>query len=281
MTEFVRRIKVMMGRIGKERGKTLKLCVRVPETLAKCEAAGLDVPGWDGEGLVDMINISSFYMHTMELDVEGFRARTRHAKLYGEMNYVTAQHPKIKFARRYTTFEIYRASALNLLHRGADGLSLFNYDYVPEKQRLSMAEGLKRITDVEFLKAQAKNYVIYPGFGTFPATDEKSFDVVIPDNTTGGQFCRATLRVETKQSCADLEIGVWLNGKPLEPCEHEGTELFPPLAQNESYPTRETVKFFAVPLDLLVSGSNRFEVKNLGKGTTSCQFRSVEIALYR
>lgn len=280
MTAFVRRIKAMMGRIGKDRGKTLKLCVRVPETLAKCEAAGLDVPGWDEAGLVEMINISSFYMHTMELDVEGFRAKTRHAKLYGEMNYVTTQHPKAKFARRYTTFEIYRASALNFFHRGADGLSLFNYDYVPEKQRLSMAAGLKRITDVEFLKAQAKNYVISPGFGTFPATNEKTFDVVIPDNTAGGRFSRAMLRLETKQSCADLEIGVWLNGRALEPCQHEGTELFPPLAQNEGYPTRETVKLFAVPLDLLVSGGNRVEVKNLEKGKRPCQFRSVEIALF-
>jgi len=281
MTAFVRRIKAMMGRIGQERGKTLRLCVRVPETLAKCEAAGLDVPGWDEAGLVEMINISSFYMHTMELDVEGFRAKTRRARLYGEMNYVTSQHPKSKFARRYTTFEAYRASALNLFHRGADGLSLFNYDYVPAKQRLPMAEGLKRITDVGFLKTQPKNYVISPGFGTFPATDQKTFDVIIPDNTTEVRFDRALLRVETRDGCADLEVGVWLNGKALEPCPHEGTELFPPLAQNEGYPTRETVKFFAVPLNLLVSGGNRVEVKNLEKGTTSCQFRSVEIALYR
>lgn len=280
MTAFVRRIKEMMGRVGDGRGKSLKLCVRVPETLAKCEAAGLDVPGWDAAGLVEMINISSFYMHTMELDIEGFREKTRRARLYGEMNYVTSQHSGDKFARRYNTFEVYRASALNLLHRGADGLSLFNYDYVPSKQRLPMAEGLKRITDVEFLKDQAKNYVIYPGFGTFPATNEKVFDVIIPDDTSEGRFERAVLRVETKNSCADLQIGVWLNGKPLAPCGHEGTELFPPLAQNAGYATREALKFYTVPLDLVSVGRNRIEIKNLDSGKASCQFRSVEIALY-
>lgn len=182
--------------------------MRVPETLAKCEAAGLDAPGWDAAGLVEMINISSFYNHTMELDIEGFKAKTRHARLYGEMNYVTAQAPKNKFVRRYTTFDIYRATALNFFHRGADGLSLFNYDYVPDKLRLPMADGLKRITDVAYLKTMPKDYVITPGFGTFPATNEKVLDVIIPDDTAAVRFDRAVLRVETKQSCADMQIGV-------------------------------------------------------------------------
>ena len=281
MTAMIQRIKTMMDRIGHERGKSLKLCVRVPETLAACQAAGLDVPGWDAAGLVEMINISSFYIHTMELGVEGFRAHTKRAKLYGEMNYVTTQAAKNKYGRRYTTFEIYRASALNLFSRGVDGLSLFNYDYVPQKQRLPMAEGLKRITDVEFLKTQSKNYVVYRGFGTFPAVNEKSLDLVIPDNTAQVRFERAVLRVETRQNCADLEIEVRLNGKALKPIEHEGTELFPPLAENEGYANRDALKFYAVPLDALVAGSNKVEIKRLDKKKGKCDFYSLEIALYR
>jgi len=281
MTAFVKRIKEMMDRIGRERGKSLKLCVRVPETLVACQAAGLDLPGWDAAGLVEMINISSFYRHTMELDIEGFRAKTKRAKLYGEMNYVTNQAAKNKFARRYTTVEIYRASALNLFHRGADGLSLFNYDYVPEKQRLPITEGLKRITDIEFLKTQSKDYVVYSGFGSFPAVNEKTLDVIIPDNTAQVQFKRAVLRVETRKSCKDLQIVVQLNGKPLEPVQHEETELFSPLAKNEGYAVRDALKFYEVPLDLLISGSNKVEIKNLDKKKASCQFFSLEIALYR
>ena len=281
MTAFVRRIKEMMDRIGRERGKSLKLCIRVPETLAKCRDAGLDVPGWDAAGLVEMINISSSYRHTMELEIEGFRANTKRARLYGEMNYVTNQDAKNKFARRYTTIEIYRASALNLFHRGADGVSLFNYDYVPEAQRLLMAAGLKQITDIEFLKAQSKDYVVDSGFGTFPATNEKALNVVIPDNTAKVKFARAVLRVETRKSCADLQIAVQLNGKPLEPIQREETELFPQLAKNESYATRDTLKFYAVPPDLLVPGANKVEIRNSDKKKASCQFYSIEIALYR
>ena len=74
----------------------------------------------------------------MELGIEEFKAKTRRARIYGEMNFVTFQKGMAgRFARRYTTFEVYRASALNLFHRGVDGLSLFNYDYVPAEKRLA------------------------------------------------------------------------------------------------------------------------------------------------
>lgn len=49
-----------------------------------------------------MINVSSFYIHTMELDIEDFQARTNRAKIYGEMNYVTYQNSTASpFARRH------------------------------------------------------------------------------------------------------------------------------------------------------------------------------------
>jgi hypothetical protein len=280
MTAFIKRLRQMTDRIGAARGKSLKLCVRVPHTLAACEKAGLDVTSWDSIGIVDMINVSSSYIHTMELGVEEFQARTKRAKIYGEMNYVIFQNSKVStFARRYTTFEIYRASALNLFHRGVDGLSLFNYDYVPSTVRLAMAEGLKRITDVEYLKTVPKNYVVYPGFGTFPATNEQTVELIVPDSTSA--FSRSLLRVETQKSCADLSIGVWLNGKPLQECEHEGVELFSAVAQNAGYATREAVKFFTVPLDLLVSGKNSVVIKNLDKKQASCRVFSMELALFK
>lgn len=283
MTAFLRRIKTMMEEIGHERGKTLKLCIRIPETLAKCEAAGMDIVEWDKQRLVEMINVSSFYVHTIELGIEGFRAVTQHGKIYGEMNYLTYQEPGSAkgFGRRYTTFETYRGSALNLFARGVDGLSLFNYDYAPAEKRMAMAEGLKRITDVDFLRSVSKDYVISSGFGTFPAKNEKEFELVIPDDTSKVKFDRAVLRVETKKSCVDLTIGVWLNGEALEPLTHEETELFTPVAKNFAYPAAEVLKFYAVPLNRIIAGKNRVKISKLGPAKPSCDLRSMELALYR
>ena len=281
MTAFVQRTKEMLNQIGRQRGKSLALCVRVPETLAKCQAAGLDVAGWDALGLVDMVNVSSSYYQTIELGIEEFKANTKRARVYGEMNYVTAQSGKDKFARRYMTAEGYRAAALNLLSRGADGLSFFNFDYVPAKQRLPMTEVLKKITDVEFLRTVSKHYVVTPRFGSLPAKNEKTIRLAIPDDAKKAAFQRAVLRVETAKSCADLTIGVWLNGKRLESCPHKYPELFPPLAQNEGYAARDALKFFAIPLDALNSGRNEVRISNLDAKKAACTFSSLEIAIYR
>ncbi|MEZ0275522.1 MAG: family 10 glycosylhydrolase [Roseimicrobium sp.] len=283
MTALVRRIKTMMNDIGRERGKSLKLCIRIPETLAKCDAAGLDVQGWDKERLVEMINISSSYIHTIELGVEEFQAATSYGKLYGEMNYLTYEGPRkiVGSGRRYTTFEIYRASALNLFHRGVDGLSLFNYDYVPADQRLAMAEGLKRITDLDFLRNASKNYVIYARFGTFPAKNERTMELTIPDDTTKVQFDRAVLRVETRKDCTGLQIGAWLNGEALEPLTHEGTELFVPLAQSPAYPAPQVLKFYSVPLHGIIAGENTVKISNLTREKGGCELISMELAIYR
>jgi hypothetical protein len=281
MTAFLKRIRDMLDQIGRQRAKSLKLCVRVPETLAKCDAAGLDVPGWDALRLVDMINVSSSYIQTMELGIEEFKSRAPHAKVYGEMNYVTDQSNKNPSVRRYTTVAAYRGAALNLLSRGADGLSLFNVDYVPEKQRLPMTEGLRRITNVAFLRTTSKDYVITRRFGSLPATNTATIRVVIPDDTRQVAFERAVLRVETKASCADRDIEVWVNGKQLSPCTVESPELFPAIAQNDCYPAREMLKFYALPPHVLAPGHNEVKILGRDRKPTPCIFVSVEIALYR
>ncbi len=283
MTALVRQIKTMMDTLGRERGKSLKLCIRVPETLAKCESAGLEILEWDKQRLVEMINVSSFYVHTMELGIEGFKTATRYAKIYGEMNYLTYQasgQPKGS-GRRYTTFEVYRASALNFFQRGVDGLSFFNYDYVPAAQRVAMAAGLKRITDLDFLRQVSKDYVISSGFGTFPAKNEKTLDLIIPDDTSKVKFERAVLRVETKQDSTQLQIGVWFNGEALQPLTHESTELFSPVEQNTAYPAAQVLKFYTVPLERIVAGKNTVRISNLDRKKGSCDLRSLELALYR
>jgi hypothetical protein len=278
----------LLNELGRARGKALKLCVRVPETVAKCREAGIDLAAWDADGLVDMINVSPFYFQTMGLEIERFREVAPKARIYGELNYVTDQKTLGKkengvpvSARRYTTPEAYRGAAFNLLSRGADGISLFNFDYVPGKQRLPMTETLKRITDTEWLKGVSKNYIVTHNTAGMPANHAVSLDVVIPDDTGRTRFREAVLRVETAEPCAGLPLEAGLNGTRLEPCEWADTELFPPLERNASCPARDRLAFYAVPLTLLVPGANEVSVKNTDKGERPCRFMSLEIALIR
>ncbi len=85
---------------------------------------------------IEMFNLSSYFSHSMEIDVEGVKAATKHARVFGEMNKLYAQRMPTTGGsvnernagtlRRATIFEMYRATATNFLRRGADGLSIFH-----------------------------------------------------------------------------------------------------------------------------------------------------------
>jgi len=296
MTGFIQRIRVMLDRLGKQRGKSLKLSVRVPETLAKCDRAGLDVARWDELGLVDMINISPYYLESLHVDIEGFKAKTSKAKLYAELNAYSQVMPVPKGVNasygdrcRATALDSYRAAALNFLSRGADGLSFFNYDYpIPHDKRVEAARGLKGTTDTDYLRTLSKTYVMVPFQERLMAEsnkwpkDEFIADVVIPDDTSKVKFSRAILRVETLESSTDLNLAVTLNGKLLQPCEYEDTEFSPPIKTTpHGYPTADKLKFFAVPLADIIPGKNKFEVRNLDKAKSSVGIYTLELRLCR
>lgn len=65
--------------------------MRIPDCLPACKKAGLDVAGWDSAGLIDMINLSAFFYHSMEIDLEGVKAAVKKAKVVGEMNRLYAR----------------------------------------------------------------------------------------------------------------------------------------------------------------------------------------------
>ncbi|MEI8205547.1 MAG: hypothetical protein WCG03_01560 [Kiritimatiellales bacterium] len=262
--------------------------------MAKCDRAELDVARWDELGLVDMINISPYYLESLHVDIEGFKAKTTKAKLYAELEAYSQVMLGPKGASygdrcRFTKPDSYRAAALNFFTRGADGLSFFNYDYpIPQNKRVEGARGLKGITDADYLKTLSKTYVMVPfqerlmAEGNKCPKDEFIADVVIPDDTSKVNFSRAILRVETLESFTNLNLAVTLNGKPLEPTTYEDTEFSPPVQKTkQGYPTAEKLKFFAVPLADIIPGKNRIEARNLDKAKRSCELFSMELYLAR
>ena len=111
------------------------------------------------------------------------------------------------------------------------------------------------------------------------------------------KFDRAVLRVELRPwlhhessnnteslhygSLKNIKIGVWFNGIKLDSYLHKGDELFKPIIINEAYPRHETLRFYTVPLEKIISGENEVVIRNIDRETVSCEFNSLEIALYR
>jgi len=288
MTAHVKRIREMLDRIGKTRGKHLELCVRVLHTVDANDAIGLDVMAWDAAGWLDGITVSSSYIHTADTGIEGFAAKRKKAKIHGELNYVHLQVAGTGHSaqdRRYVTPETYRAATLSYLERGADGVSFFNTYCIPQPELKKLTSDLLRnYKDLDILKRSNKNYTSYATRATmsgtiFPAKNESTFEMFIADEMPG--YCaKAALRFETKKPCKDLRVEAWVNGRKLEAYTCAETELFPPIMVNKASAKMENLKFFVVPVSALRFGINRVQVKNVDRGKQPCDFASAELGLY-
>lgn len=289
MSAHVQRIRAMLDRVGKQRGRSLELCVRVLPTVAENLGAGLDVRAWDAAGWLDGIVVSSSYIHTADTGIEEFSEGRNKARVYGELNYVhfqaagTGHNPQ---DRRYLTPETYRAATLSYLERGADGVSYFNTYCVPAVElKQLVSDLLVKYRDLGVLKKSDKNYTTYANRGTifgkiFPAKDENEYQVFIAD-ALPGNFGKAVLRLETRAPSQDLRVEASVNGVKVEALASSEPELFPPVAVNNASAKRENVRFFTVPVSALKFGVNRIQVKNLDRGTKSCDFVSSELGLYQ
>ena len=304
MTGFVRGIRDMLNRYGKQRDKYLQLCVRVPHDLATCLELAMDVETWDRENLIDMVNTSTSFLISMEaLDVEGFRSKLKNARIYGEMHYALAYGKKWpnwgRHFVRNTTKEQYETTAYYLLGRGVDGVSLFNfvgsrqqefYDrrsiVYPGKEPPLVA--LEHLGDREHLEKCPKHYYFnqfivdgkaFHG-GVLPAANHVVAPLKLFEQHITGTYRSAVLRFETADCNRHLPVSAKLNDVVLQ--EFEGTgELFSPVSI-EGLPVLENVRYYHLPLELLKTGTNKIEIHNKQKThpQETITFVGIELALY-
>ena len=302
LTGFVREVRAMLDRVGKQRGRQLPLGVRVPRSPALALAAGMDVVAWDREGLIEMVNASPHFRHILGVDIAGYKAALQHAKVYGEMHFNTRAGATPEGYRnninRRTTPRLYETTALHFLDQGADGISLFNFAYTrdhsfaePRRRGYPGVEPpfpvLRTILDEEHLRAQPKHYQIGPDFGDFPvrlASPSGVHEVILPvaDRLDDDRFAEAVLRLEGDGPIQVFDLRGQLNGQELSPIQGSG-ELFRPFSM-EALPPADNLRFYAVPLAALKHGPNRVAIANHTVGEYALgqlTLTGLELALYQ
>ena len=126
MTDLVERVRERLRQVGEERGRQIKLLVRVPPTIADSVRVGLDVVEWMEEDLVDIVIAGGGFI-PFETPVHEFVAAARDtgALVYGCIE-----------ATRQMDDRTLRALCYRWLKEGADGVYLYNfYTQAPEWNR--------------------------------------------------------------------------------------------------------------------------------------------------
>ena len=129
MTDLIERVHDRLEEVGAERGRDLKLAVRVPPTLADSVRIGLDVERWIRDGLVDIVTVGGGFI-PFETPIKKFveAAEETGCLIYGCIE-----------ATRHMDDDAVRALAARWLSHGATGIYLYNfYTIYPEwNQRIA------------------------------------------------------------------------------------------------------------------------------------------------
>ena len=148
MTDLVRRVRERMTEVGSSRGRTIRLAVRVPPTLADSKRVGLDVAEWMADGLVDVVVVGGGFI-PFETPVDEFVAAAEGTgiQVYG----------CIEALRPTVDERVMRALASLFWKGGASGVYLYNFFTMAADWNRRV---LNQIADPEALARLDKRYEI-------------------------------------------------------------------------------------------------------------------------
>jgi hypothetical protein len=161
MTAFIREAQGLGAKHAQRRGREVKLLCRVPSSLDAAFEVGLDVENWIGEGIVDLIAISS--SGGMRPHNDAARAVAAAASS-GTLVYVGSggtypASPQNGYEDGHPTLR--HAIAHNAYKQGAAGVHLFNHDYANHRAQ-PVAEG-----DVSEMEAREYPPIYHGRIGPF------------------------------------------------------------------------------------------------------------------
>ena len=218
LTEFHRRTREILDKAGRKRGRKLELGVRVPHVLSHCHDVGFDVEAWIKEGLVDYVVPAHFGHTDFNTRVEDFRELTEgtDCRVYpstGGYNWTGPSRLK-----SYRPKHFY-AAAHNWYGFGADGIEIYNYQYISWELRLEKLRDLTPMRDPRTLAEYDRHY---PFWRLLPRQDihyesinegTMTYDVIQLDRTE--QDPRGTFDFRLAEDLADPKLSAMMEFKAV------------------------------------------------------------------
>jgi len=154
MTDMVRKVRGLTERIAIERGRPLLIACRVPLSVERCLAIGLDIEMWLKDDLVDIVTFGGD-LGPMAMAPQ-LRTMVELAHRCGARAHANLGGSGMQKAQGYVAHEAWWAAAMNIWHAGADGIYTFNLFPTEPDVRYS------RMGSPETLRGLDKLYAIDP-----------------------------------------------------------------------------------------------------------------------
>jgi hypothetical protein len=260
MTEFVREVRQLVDETARRQGRPIALGVRVLPTLTGTTRMGLDLPAWLEEDLVDFIVPIYYANENMDQNLP-FEELASLAHAHDCCVYPGVRPFYRKDAERQSASQaMYRAAAMNFLHKGADALYMmqFNWPFCTVEDEMRVL--LSYIGDVDLMHRKSRHYFITPRLEQAEPWDYTSplpmelavvgaaagqpFSMYVGDDLANareqGLLRSATLRLHIDNTSFHDQIDVILNGQLLP----ASSRTWDPVSYSYAwigYPLRETL----------------------------------------
>ncbi|MBU4285883.1 MAG: hypothetical protein KKD76_03150 [Verrucomicrobia bacterium] len=161
LTDFIREVRRLADACAQRLGHPVKLAHRVPAHPEACLALGYDVATWVREGLADMLTLSSMLgAANFDYPLEIWRAMVGDkVTLLAHAEAVAQPYPE----QSVISYELLYGAAATALHRGADGIYLFNECYREGDDPELLHHMLTHVGNIETLQQFNRRHAV-----TFP-----------------------------------------------------------------------------------------------------------------
>jgi len=226
LTDFMRQVRKMADAAAARLGHPVRIGVRTPAEPAVGWSLGYDAPGWVREGLVDQLVLGSFGGNSnFDVKVEEWRLLTDNkARLIVQAG--GAYQPYPHFPGPLTGHDsLQRGVCANALHRGAEGVYLFNDCYRESRNQEEFKKVLQTIGDLSTLaKASRRQCTAYSGMSAAGEPIGATLPIPLKSPRHGFDFGRmednVSVRIFTgpvpQKGSAVLHLGFSKDARPLD-----------------------------------------------------------------
>jgi hypothetical protein len=281
MTDFIRQARKRLDAVSRHRGRPVLLGVRVPGTIETCNRIGFDIETWLRERLVDRLLTGGGYVCYSTPAEELIKLGHR---------FDVPVYPCINCPANYTLGGgNLRAAASNFWSAGADGIYLWNFQYIPAPGSLGYGrpaneqykKHLPEIDDPEKLRHLDKSFTVNRrvwkqyqrasapaplpvALGQRAGETARTIPIRIGDDIPSalraGKLRDVVLRIQTSGAAKGDALAVTLNDAPSKVTENSGDNRF-------SLPLEpRTVK----------QGINQLKLKTARRGTSAKNAIAIE-----
>jgi hypothetical protein len=203
LTDFMGQVRDLTDRAQRRRSRPIRLGVRVPDEIEVCEALGYDPLAWSERKLVDQVVLSWFggrasYTQPIALWRRLFGPDVR---ILSHCCGVVTPYPEFGLTRLVGHDDVHRGVASSLLHRGADGLYLFNDCYAQSSRPDEFKQLLQQIGSPATLAVASRSHVLTHSSAAPGVPSRHTLPAPLANAAVGYDYARLedaiTLRIDT------------------------------------------------------------------------------------